>query len=313
MIWPEDCIGLVLAWTRTRGLLMVLQLIFGVTYTNLDDYLLFAKRIIAMVLRDHLMAQVQIPSSKKIEEYKEMVHHQHPYILDVWCTMDSLKLMLEQSGDALIQEQFYNGWTHNHYVMSVICFRPDGTIPIVFCNIPGAIHETQVTDYRDIYNKLELVYLQDGAKCTVDSAFRNVSRDFLIKSCQELICIKDSVQRGFARDATSMWQSAEWGMKAFQLSMPRLKDCMKFETGGELRVTLTMMILLYNLQARAVGINQLMSFYTAPLDRDANTEFVIPLVNNKFYCNYYCLLFAFPFLSFIWLLSIFSGTVVAET
>jgi hypothetical protein len=74
MIQPEDGLGLVLAWTRTTGLLMVLQLIFGMTYTNLDDYLLLAKRIIVMVLRDHPMVQVQIPSSKKIEEYKEMIH-----------------------------------------------------------------------------------------------------------------------------------------------------------------------------------------------------------------------------------------------
>ena len=55
---------------------------------------------------------------------------------------------------------------------------------------------------------------------------------------------------------------------------------MKFETRGERKVTLTMMILLYNLRARAVGINQLQSFYAAPLDRDANVEFVTPLINN---------------------------------
>ncbi len=58
MIRPEDSLGLVLAWTRTRGLLMVLQQIFGMMYTNLDDYLLFMERIIVMVLRDHPMAQV---------------------------------------------------------------------------------------------------------------------------------------------------------------------------------------------------------------------------------------------------------------
>jgi hypothetical protein len=132
MIWLEDGLGLVLAWTRTRGLLMVLQLIFGMMYTNLDDYLLFAKRMIVMVLQDHPMAKVQIPSSEKIEEFKDMVHQRHPYLSDVWCTMDGLKLMLEQSGNALIQEQFYNGWTHNHYVTSVMCFCPDGIIPIVF-------------------------------------------------------------------------------------------------------------------------------------------------------------------------------------
>jgi hypothetical protein len=82
------------------------------------------------------------------------------------------------------------------------------------------------------------------------------------------------------RDATSMCQSAEWGMRAFQLTMPHLKDRMKFETHGERRVTLTMMILLYNLQGRAVGINQLKSVYTAPLNHDANIEFVGPLIND---------------------------------
>jgi hypothetical protein len=107
-----------------------------------------------------------------------------------------------------------------------------------------------------------------------------VSREFLIKSSQELIHIEDRVERGMDRDATSMWQSVEWGMQAFQSSMPRLKDRMKFETRGEWRVTLSMMILLYNLRARAVGINQSKSVYTAPLDRDANIEFVGPLINN---------------------------------
>ncbi len=52
----------------------------------------------------------------KIEEYKEMVRNRHPFLTDVWCTMDGLKITLEQSGDALIQEHFYNGWKHDHYV-----------------------------------------------------------------------------------------------------------------------------------------------------------------------------------------------------
>jgi hypothetical protein len=107
-----------------------------------------------------------------------------------------------------------------------------------------------------------------------------VSRDFLIELCQELIHIEDCMERGILRDVTVVQQSAEWGMRAFQLSMPCMKDCMKFETHGERRVTLTMMILLYKLQVWAVGINQLTSIYNAPLDCDANIEFVIPLINN---------------------------------
>ena len=279
-IRPEDCLGLVLAWTRTRGSLMALQLIFGMTYSNLDDYLLFAKRILLKVLVNDPRAAVQIPSSEKIEEYKAMVRSRHTFLPDVWCTMDGLKLTLEQSGDAIIQERFYNGWTHDHYVSSVLCFCPDGTIPIAYINVPGSVHDSQIADYGNIYDKLESVYERDGAQCTVDSAFSNITREYLIKSSQDLIHIRDYYKRNVARDATSMRQSAEWGMRAFQSSMPRMKDRMKFEVRGERKVTLTMMILIYNLRARMVGINQLQSFYTASLNRDANIEFVHPLLNT---------------------------------
>ena len=83
-----------------------------------------------------------------------MIWSRHPFLTDVWCTMDGLKLTLEQSGDALIQECFYNGWTHYHYVSSVLCFCPDGTIPIAYVNIPGAVHDSQIADYGNIYDNL---------------------------------------------------------------------------------------------------------------------------------------------------------------
>ncbi len=60
----------------------------------------------------------------------------------------------------------------------------------------------------------------------------------MIKSSQELIHIQSYRAQNIARDATSMRQSAEWGMRAFQSSMPRIKDRMKFEERGERKVTL---------------------------------------------------------------------------
>jgi hypothetical protein len=35
IVQPADCLGLVLVWTRTRGALNALQLVFGLTYSNL--------------------------------------------------------------------------------------------------------------------------------------------------------------------------------------------------------------------------------------------------------------------------------------
>ena len=62
--------------------------------------------------------------------------------------------------------------------------------------------------------------------------------------------------------------------------MPRMKDRIKYEERSEQKVSLTVFILLYNLRARMVGLNQLNSFYATPLNRDANLEFVPPLLNT---------------------------------
>jgi hypothetical protein len=36
VVQPADCLGLVLVWPQTRGALNVLQLVFGLTYSNLS-------------------------------------------------------------------------------------------------------------------------------------------------------------------------------------------------------------------------------------------------------------------------------------
>ena len=58
------------------------------------------------------------------------------------------------------------------------------------------------------------------------------------------------------RQATSMRQAAEWGMRAIQSSFPRLKDTFVYEETGERRIVMKMLCLLYNLRARTVGINR---------------------------------------------------------
>ncbi len=85
--------------------------------------------------------------------------------------MDGLKLYLEQSGDVVLQNMFYNGWTHDPYVSSVFVFGPDGTIPIAAINYPGCFHDSQIADWGKIYRKLETVFNNNGEKCVVDSAF----------------------------------------------------------------------------------------------------------------------------------------------
>ncbi len=66
-VQPADCLGLVLVWTCTRGSLNVLQLVFGLNYTNLSVYLRFGIRLIVDTFWDDPLARVSIPSVEEIE------------------------------------------------------------------------------------------------------------------------------------------------------------------------------------------------------------------------------------------------------
>jgi hypothetical protein len=210
---PEDCLGLVLVWTWTRGSMTALQLIFGLSYANLCVYLRFGCRIIIKVFRDDPLARIGIPSEEKIHEYMQAVAERYPRLPDVWSTMDGLKLYLQQSGKSDVQERFYNGWTHNHYVTSVFVFCPNGIILIAFFNVPGAVHDSQIAHWGKIYDKLDEVYKAMGGKCTVDSAFAKLNCPFLIMSSQDILISsaqttqeqREEIQRNI--QATSMRQA----------------------------------------------------------------------------------------------------------
>jgi len=61
-----DCLGLALICTRTTGPLNVLQLVFGLTLTNLSVYLRFGVRLIVEIFQDDPLASESIPSAEKI-------------------------------------------------------------------------------------------------------------------------------------------------------------------------------------------------------------------------------------------------------
>jgi hypothetical protein len=207
-----------------------LQLVFGLTYTNLSVYLRFGICLLIETFHDDPLAQFCLPSPEEINKYKAAFGEQHPLLHYCWATMDGLKLYLQQSGNTEIQEQFYNGWTHDHYVTSVFCFCPVGTIPIAFFNVPGFVHNSQVAELGKFYSKLEHVYKTTGGKCCIDSAFGSIERDFLLKLGQDLLDSsaptrhEQNLEHQLRRQTTSAWQMAEWGMLLIQTSFPRIKD-----------------------------------------------------------------------------------------
>ena len=142
-------------------------------------------------------------------------------------------------------------------------------------NLPGATHDSTIADWGDIYNKLESVYDRNGGICCVDSAFRMRNAAYIIKSAQnDLVGAGESFEEQALdflkkQQATLMRQSSEWGMRMIQSSFPRMCDKFPFETRGERRIAIKMMVLLYNLRARMVGINQIKNVFMPALELNA--------------------------------------------
>jgi hypothetical protein len=257
---------------------MALQLIFGMTCSNLCMYLRFGRRMIVKVLKRDSLAKIAIPQNKDIASYTESDGAIYPLLSDVWSTIDWLKLSLQQSGNTKIQARYYSGWMHGHYVTSVFVFCPDGTFPIAFFNVPGSVHDSQVAHWGRVYDKLGAMYNDTSRKCTIDSAFGKVNRPFLIKSLQDYLVSTMATHKEQRLDiqrkqqATLMRQAAEWGMRTIQSSFPRLKDTFVYDDTGEHPILMNMVRLLYNLRARTVGISQIKNVFMIHLNVDANKE-----------------------------------------
>jgi len=82
-----------------------------------------------------------------------MVESRHPALVDVWSTMDGLKVRIEQATNFITQVRFYNGWKCDHYVTSVLCFAPDGTIPAAYFNVPGCTNDSTVVHSGQLEDK----------------------------------------------------------------------------------------------------------------------------------------------------------------
>ena len=266
------CLGLVLTWTRTRGSLRTLQLTFGLTLSPLSLWLRFGRRILALALRDHPGAKVMMPTEEEIDGFKAAVALKHPVLPNAWGAMDGLKLYLEVSGDELVQNKFYNGWTHDHYIGNLFLFSPDGKIRACYINAPGSIHDSTMANTSNVYEMIDDIYQRTGAQVVVDSAFSKDSRPSLLKSAQHNFDAQGRIRTTRAKHqaATAVRQLSEWGMRGLQGSFPRLKDRIRCEERGERRIIIQLVVYLCNFRASTVGMNQIANTYMPHLEAEGH-------------------------------------------
>jgi len=266
-------LGLALAWTRTQGSYAVLQIIFGLTPGQLSLWLRFSRRLVVKVLWNDPLAKVTVPNDVEIREFEAAIASKYPALTNCWGAMDGLKLRLERAGNQRVQNMFYNGWTHDHYVSNLFLFSPDGKIRACYINAPGTLHDSTMANMSMVYTMVDEIHHRVGSKIVVDSAFASDGRPSLYKSHQNNFDRRGNQRQNpiLHRQATSVRQLSEWGMRGLQGSFPRLKDRLKYEERGERRIILEMVVLLYNFRASTVGLNQIQSTFMPHLDRSANS------------------------------------------
>ena len=267
----KNCLGLVFSWERTRGSEMILSLLFGISGSVCSLFIRFGRRILLKVLIQDSKAAVRMPTDEEIPILQSAIQTKYKNLKNVYAMADGLKLYLEQSSDCTIQNMFYNGWTHDHYVSNVFVFSPAGVIISFSLNAPGATHDSSIADYGGVYKKLKLIHDRCGARCVVDSAFSRGHYPFLLKSSQDYYGISNDMSHiAEIRKATSLRQSSEWGMRGFKGSFPRIKDRFVYEERGERKVMLFCFVLLFNLRKRLVGLNQILSNFMPNMGAEAN-------------------------------------------
>jgi hypothetical protein len=178
--------------------LFSLQMIFGATHSVLSLFMRYSIKLLYKVLKEEPSARVEIPSEEDIREYHEVIASNFPVLNGTWCVVDGLKIPIQKSGDEAAQNAYYNGRLHSHFAES------------------GGLYET----LRD-------VYATRGGIAVIDSALSKKRCPFLIKSGKMKVG-ETPAARKLRQQATSLWQSAEWGMRAIQGSFPCLKDKMLF-------------------------------------------------------------------------------------
>eukprot|EP00536_Pseudo-nitzschia_multiseries_P006357 jgi/Psemu1/65555/estExt_Genemark1.C_1340006 len=239
---------------------------FGLTASPMYRWLKFGHKLLLCALQDHPAAKVCLPNKEETQQYVDAIAAKYRALGShrVWAACDGLKLHIQQSGDWTKQNPYYNGWTIRACVL----------------NCPGSWHDSTQADYG-LYEKMQLMYQLYMVKVVVDSAFMLSTNDYLVRSSQydpltapveipegtpneEATAMKQcTVCNAITvnRDATSVRQMSEWGMRQIQGGFPRLKDNMLLEETGDRRIILKLVVVLYNFQTAKVGINTILNTY----------------------------------------------------
>ena len=144
----QVCLGIPSGWHRDKR----------TVHGHLSLWLQFGRHVLVRILWDDLLAKVIKPTEDEIRQFEQAILSKYPALKRCWGggAMDGgLQLWLEKAGDEGTQNNFYNGWTHNHYIANLFLFSPSGRIQACYINCPGTFHDSTMANMNKIYDLID--------------------------------------------------------------------------------------------------------------------------------------------------------------
>ena len=100
-----------------------------------------------------------------------MIGRKYRSCKEAYGALDGLKVYLEATDNEDQQGMFYNGWKCDHYISNLFLFILTGKIIAAYFNAPGSVHDSTMARMSGMYDAVDDIYCQLGAKVVGDSAF----------------------------------------------------------------------------------------------------------------------------------------------
>ena len=137
--------------------------------------------------------------------------------------------------------------------------------------IVGFVLVRLICEMGKMYDQLEETFKRSNVRAVVDSAFLATNVEYLIKA-KDISHAESAQDTILWKEATSVRQLSEWGMRGLQGSFPRLKDKLVYEERGERLIIIKLIAHLYNIRSNLVGINQILNVYMPNLREKINDD-----------------------------------------
>jgi len=281
-----DLIGLALYYLKTRDSMYRLSIMFGIVPSSVSVWLDYALEVLLKIVTKATNVDFEIcwPTVAEMKASSDLLVRNRelgPLLSGCFGVLDGGRMPCANSGDADVQNAYWEGFTQAQEVTNLFAFNFLGEIIHAGINFPGSWHDSKVAATSKLYYpKLGDSMTPKGYCLLGDSAFPRVAGELQGKIIRARKANEFSGQHGvphneflaatevlLERAMPSERQSAEWGIRAIKGPFKRVTVALPNSAYDRKRL-LTIVSHLYNYRVRAVGRNQIRTVYA----NDASTS-----------------------------------------